>query len=299
MNYVRIPFNFAALPSEFSSYERAGFVVVPIPYDVTESCIPGARFGPRAIISASRNLELFDEELRVNIGGAGIATLDEPVISVIPEEMKAIVREMVSPIIADKKIPLVLGGEHSISVGVVEELKEHSKGMSVLQIDAHADLRDKFDGSSLSHACVMRRIAELCPTVQVGIRSVSDDEMDFIRDNKLKLLWAYDIRNRALNSWVKEAVSRLSDNVYITIDLDGLDTSIMPAVGTPEPGGLLWHEVTHLLRSVAEKRHVIGFDVVGLCPCHPASEFTAARLVMKMIAYIHYYKRARNKRVRK
>lgn len=178
---------------------------------------------------------------------------------------------------------MTLGGEHSITSGIVKAFKERYDDLSVLQIDAHADLREDFEGSRHSHACAMKRAMEICPVVQVGIRSLSYEESELIKEKKLKVFWAKDIADN--DKWFDDAINRLSKNVYITIDLDGFDPSIMPSVGTPEPGGLGYYHVLRFLKRVFNKRNVVGFDVVELCPNENdiSSDFTAARIIYKLI----------------
>lgn len=265
--------------------DKAKAVVVPVPYDSTTSYRCGARDGPRSIINASRQLEALDLELGVETSSKiGIHTLDEIEPNVdSPKEMINRVEDVVDELVKMKKFPVSLGGEHTISIGPLRALKREYPDLSVLQIDAHADLRDSFEGSIYSHACVMRRIREeVEKAVQVGIRSASKDEMLFIEEEKLSpsIQWGpYIDRSKVLKG--------LSKNVYITFDLDGLDPSEAPGVGTPEPGGLNWEEVMTLLHSVCENKNVVGFDVVELSPI-PGSvqtDFLAAKLVYKMLGY--------------
>jgi agmatinase len=266
-------------------FESAKAVVVQVPYDGTTSYKAGTRDGPHAIITASRQLEAYDIELGLESASKiEIHTLDEiePCVD-CPKETINRVEDLIEEIVAKKKFPLMLGGEHTISIGAVRALKRKYENLSVLQIDAHADLRDKFEDSMYSHACVMRRIREeVEKAVQVGIRSASNEEMEFIEEEGIEksIQWG--------DSVDRSSVLRgLSDNVYISIDLDGLDPSIMPAVGTPEPGGLNWPELMNMLRSVCESKNVVGFDIVELSPIpgENRSEFLAAKLAYKMLGY--------------
>ncbi len=278
--------NFGGLPKEYSEYRKAAFVVLPVPYEGTLSYRGGAREGPHAIIRASMNMELYDEELKSSLFEKGIHTLPEiePDFS-SPEKMADRVYETVRGLVKDGKKVVVLGGEHSVSLGAVKALKEKFPKLSVLQIDAHSDLRGSWENTKFSHACVMKRITELCPAVQVGIRSVSEEEEEDIKKQGRRIFWAKDIAGKT--DWIKRAVAQLTDDVYITVDLDGLDPSIMPATGTPEPGGLMWYETLNLLRNVCEKKNVVGFDVVELSPIpgNIAPDFLAARLAYKLIGY--------------
>jgi len=277
------PYNFAGIEPELSDFKKARVVVLPVPYDSTVCYVAGTRNGPHAIISASRNMELYDEELGYEPARIGVHTLEELEPSRdSPEETLRRVERAVSEILENGKFPLVLGGEHSISIGAVRALAKVHKNMSVLQLDAHSDLRDEFEGTRLGHTSTMRRISELCDTVQVGIRSMSLEEAEFAKEKKLKLFYA---RNQPKP---KEVVSKLRKEVYVTIDMDVFDTSEVPAVGTPEPGGLHWYDVLAILREVASKRKVVGFDVVELCPIEGdvSSDFLAARLAYKFLGYV-------------
>lgn len=284
MEQLKFPGNFAEIPDSFSSYKDSKVVIVPFPYEKTTCYIKGTEKGPDAIIKASAEIELYDEELG-NIFEAGICTLKELKIDKKPEEMSGIAYNHSKNLLKDDKFIATLGGEHSITSGIVKAHKEKYNDLSVLQIDAHADLRDEFEGNKHSHACAMRRTIEICPVIPVGIRSLSFEEAEFIKEKKLKVFWAKEIVDN--DKWFDEAISRLSKNVYITFDLDGLDPSIMPSVGTPEPGGLGYYQILRFLKKVCEKRNVVGFDVVELCPNknNLAPDFTAARLVYKLIGY--------------
>ena len=281
--HSRPPYNFPGIESELSSFGRARVVVLLVPYDSTTCYKGGSRNGPHAIITASRQMELYDEELGYEPAGIGIHTLDELEPSMnSPEETVERIEDAVSEIIENRKFPLVLGGEHSISLGAVRALAKKYRGMSVLQLDAHSDLRDEFEGTKFGHTSVMRRIGELCDTVQAGIRSMSREEADYAKKKKLKL---FHIKDSLKPKFI---VSSLKKDVYVTIDLDVFDPSEVPAVGTPEPGGLHWHEVLSILKEVAASRNVVGFDVVELCPLegNSSSDFLAARLAYKFLGYI-------------
>lgn len=280
-----IPFNFGNLPQEHSQFETSKIVILPVPYDSTTSFKTGTRDGPRAIIFSSRNIELYDIELEKEIyKEVGIHTLDEiePIVN-SPEAMTQRVYEICRELIQLGKFPVMLGGEHSLSLGMVQALKGN---ISVLQLDAHADLRNEYFGSKYSHACVMRRIYEICPITQVGIRSMSQEEACFIKKNNLKLFYASKIIK--CYNWIEEIISNLADEVYITIDLDVLDPSIMPAVGNPEPGGLDWYLLLEFLFKVTQQKKIVGFDVVELVPNDTSysASCLAASLVYKLISYI-------------
>lgn len=282
-----IPFNFGGLGKEVATFERARFVVLPIPYDMTASYQSGMRRGPMAIIDASAHMELYDEELGKETSSVGIHTLPflEPT-TLGPKEMVDIVLEASRPILKADKTPVLLGGEHSVTFGVVKALKERYEELSVLHLDAHADMRDSYQGSPFNHACVGRRTSEVCPIVQVGIRSLSHEEANFLRQSDG--IYTYFAKDIIDGIPVNDICNNLTEDVFITIDLDIFDPSIMPAVGTPEPGGLGWYGVLNLLRAVAVRKRVVGFDVVELCPIpgNIAPDFMAARLVYKMMGYV-------------
>jgi len=275
--------NFGNLSESYSSLSGAAVVIVPVAYDGTSTWIKGADKGPGAIIEASANMELYDIETDREVYRKGIFTDDALAAESSPEKMVEAVKGRVEEHIKRDKFVVVLGGEHSVSVGAAGAHCERDDDISVLQLDAHSDLRDEYNGSKYNHACVMARVRELAPVVQVGVRSMDSGEKEFI--DSRKIFFAKDIcRGR---EWIENVVGRLSDKVYVTIDLDVFDTSIMPFVGTPEPGGLLWYDVLALLRTVFERREVVGFDVVELCPNEysKACDFLAAKLVYKLLSY--------------
>ena len=265
--------------------DEAKVVILPVPYDSTTEYKSGTREGPQAIIDASQYLELYDTELDREISQVGIHTLPEvqPMMSG-PEPMLERVYQIASDLLDKGKLLAMLGGEHSLTLGMVRAFREKYPELSVLHLDAHADLRDQYQGTKYSHACVMRRVWELCPIVPVGIRSLSLEEHEFIKQHKLEPFYAEDCTPDS----APKVLANLPPQVYITIDLDVFDPSIMSAVGTPEPGGLSWHQVLGLLRAVAKERQIVGFDVVELCPREgPTScTFLAAKLVYKLIGYI-------------
>ncbi len=278
--------SFAALSSPYSDWERARVVVLPVPYDSTTEWRSGARDGPRAIIDASQYLEMYDIELDREICEVGIHTLPEVRLEMAgPEHMIRRVHDVARELLDKGKTVLMLGGEHSLTLGMVKAYREKYQALSVLQLDAHADLRDSYLGTNFSHATVMRRVCELCPIVPVGIRSLSQDERRFIDEAQLSPFYSRDLISGQVTA--QQIVASLSNEVYITIDLDVLDPSIMSAVGTPEPGGIGWYEVLGLLREVARAKRVVGFDLVELCPGEgPIScAFLAAKLAYKLIGY--------------
>ncbi|MBI4439151.1 agmatinase [Candidatus Woesearchaeota archaeon] len=281
------PFNFGAIPREFSDYRKSRVAILPVPYDSTTSYRPGTRDGPHAIIAASRSMELYDEKARANFSEMGICTLDELDIVTDPERMVGRVYEAARQVLSDGKFLVMLGGEHSLSFGTSKALKEAYPDLSVLHIDAHGDMREENGGSRFDHGCVARRISEICPVVQVGIRSLSGEEADFISMSGHRVFYAYDIAQDTDGKWMEEAIGALSGSVYVTIDLDALDTGIMPSVGTPEPGGLQWYTLLRLMERLSQRKNVVGFDVVELAPQpgNVAPDFTAAKLVYKLIGF--------------
>jgi agmatinase len=278
--------NYGGIDSH-SSMADAKFVVVPVPYDLTSTYQSGSRRGPGAILDASANMELYDEELRKETYLAGIHTLVPLAADARgPEEMVASVREQITRVLVHGKIPVMLGGEHSISLGAVQAMQEKYPALSVLQLDAHADLRDSYQGSPYSHAAVARRIAEICPLVQVGIRSMSVEEAVFMAAGTVRTLTVDTIR--ADKGWQEKVLEYLSGDVYVTIDLDVFDPAIMPSTGTPEPDGLAWRDVLSLLRKLSRRRLIRGFDVVELAPVPGlvAPDFLAAKLVYRLMGYL-------------
>lgn len=278
---------FGGISQDYSSFEAASFVVIPVPYDLTTTYQAGARNGPAAIIDASGQMELYDEELGTETYRTGIHTVDFLEVEAGgPHEMIESVRKKVAGILSYDKIPVVLGGEHSISLGAVQALTEKYPSLSVLHLDAHADMRDSYQGTPYSHACVSRRISEQCPVVQVGIRSLSSEEATFLKDSGIPSYSSEFVHDH--EGWEKEICSKLTDDVYISIDLDVFDPSIMPAVGTPEPGGVYWKALIRLVREVAESCTIRGFDVVELAPIPGmiAPDFTAAKLIYRIMGYI-------------
>lgn len=278
--------NFAGLDDEFSAFDRSRVAVLPVPYDFSVSYQSGTRGGPAAILAASRNMEVWDDELGATYR-CGIHTLPElEPTSEGPGPQVRRVEQAVDWVLAQGKRPVVLGGEHSISGGVVRAVLKRHPGLSVLQIDAHADMRDRYLDSPDSHACVMRRIREICPAASVGIRSLSEEEAEYLRENPAPI-WSTR-QFRALGGDPAPILDALTDDVFITFDLDGLDPSCLPGTGTPEPGGLDWYEASDLIAAVASKKRIVGFDVVELAPLagDVASDFLAARLTYRMIGHM-------------
>jgi agmatinase len=269
-----------------SDFEHARVVILPVPLDRTTSYVPGTRTGPHEILVASSHMELWEEETQTDVHSVGIYTLPEmefPFASM--DEVVDEIRRVAAEIVNRGKFPVILGGEHSITPPVVAAVAAKHKGLSVLQIDAHADLRDSFMGTPHNHACAMRRTLDYAPLTQVGIRSLSSEEAADIPSLKTRVF--YDFNMRQDPAWMDRVVDSLSDTVYITIDVDGFDPAIMPSTGTPEPGGLSWYEGLSLLRRVIERRTVVGCDIVELSPMpgNAAPNFLCAKLLYKILSY--------------
>ena len=267
-------------------FDRARVVILPVPLDRTTSYVAGTRNGPHEILVASSHLETWDEETQTDVHGIGILTLPEmefPFASM--DDVVAEIRRVAGELVQRDKFPVVLGGEHSITAPVVAAVVAKHPGLSVLQIDAHADLRESFMGTPHNHACAMRRVLDFAPTTQVGIRSLSPEEAAAVPSLRTTIFYDYNMRQRA--DWIDRVVDTLSDTVYVTIDVDGFDPAIMPATGTPEPGGLGWYEALALLRRVIESRKVVGCDIVELSPMpgNIAPTFLCAKLVYKILSY--------------
>jgi agmatinase len=275
---------FAGLDVAYSNLRQAKTVILPVPYDSTSEWRSGSRHGPQVIIDASQYLELYDLELDREIYKVGISTLPqvEPVLS-SPQDMIDRVYQVIRGLIQKEKFVVLLGGEHTLSLGAVRAFKEAFPRLSVLQLDAHADLRDEYLGTKFGQACVMRRILELCPISQVGVRSLSWEEKQFLAQNKLKPFYMSDLVSNAAS--VDQIVDSLSGDVYISIDVDVLDPSIMSAVGTPEPDGMSWRQLLDITESVALHKHVVGFDLMEFCPAEGSGScaFLLAKLAYKLI----------------
>ena len=281
-----LPFVFGGLEPHQSSFENSRVLIWPVPYEKTVSYGRGTGEGPAAIVDASRNMELYDEEIGGETSAIGIHTLPAVDADREPDEMMPALQREAQRLLKTGKFLCMLGGEHSITAPVVRAFGETFPNLSVLQIDAHADLRESYDGTRHSHASTMRRVVEVCPAVQVGIRSLSAEEARAIPQLPTRIFYAKDITGKT--DWVDRVVDCLTEDVYLTIDIDGLDPSLVPSTGTPEPGGLMWYEVLTLLRTLAAKRNVVGMDLVELCgsPGGNASSFLAAKLVYKTLGYV-------------
>ncbi|OGW74961.1 MAG: agmatinase [Omnitrophica bacterium RBG_13_46_9] len=281
---------FGNIEENWSGFKGSSVCIIQAPYEGTVTYVKGAANGPEAIIEASLNMELFDEELQLETYKIGICT-NLPLgtgSAMPPEEVINKVNSSVTDVLKADKFPVVLGGEHSVSIGAVRAAKKFFKKLSVLFLDAHYDLRDEYMDSKYNHSCVARRIQEICPIAEVGVRSLCRETKDFLNQDppNIKVFSVYDILKNP--DW-KQAVSKsLTDAVYITIDLDVLDPSIMPSVGTPEPGGLGWYELLSFLKTITSDRKIVGFDIVELSPKEGfvAPDFLAAKLIYRLLGYI-------------
>jgi len=283
-----IPYSFLGLSGKYSDYKRSRYAVLPVPYDATVSFRTGSREGPLSIINASRQVELYDPALGKEIHLPGVSTLD-PVEteSVGPAEMMNVLFDHAKKIVRDGKFLLSLGGEHSISSALVRAVQTKYKKLSVLHLDAHSDMRDTWQGSKFSHACVMRRIHELgVPSVSFGIRNTCQDEFPYIHKNGATILTAEEICLSRNWDWIQRVVEPLTENVYVTIDIDGFDPAYAPGTGTPEPGGLDWYQVNEVLKAVAKTKKIVGADIVEVLPIpgQVVTEFLAAKLGARIIA---------------
>ncbi len=286
-NWFGYPRTFCGLEGALANADDARVLVLPVPYDSTTTYRTGAREGPQAIIDASVNMELFDLELTREISDVGIHTLPEvmPVMAG-PQQMTERLYAIAKELVARDKLLVSLGGEHSLTPPLVQAFTERYPNLSVLYFDAHADLRDAYEETRFSHACAARRVVEMCPVVQAGIRSLSQEEWEFLK-TKPRVTTFYAEEFPLSAERIEQLVDALTDDVYISIDLDVLDPSIMLGVGTPEPGGLTWNDALSVLRRVAQHRHIVGFDLMEYCPPegNTASAFTAAKLAYKLMGY--------------
>jgi len=276
--------NFGGIEEIFSAYETSPVVILPVPYDATSTWIRGADRGPDAILEASANMELYDIQTNREVYLDGIHTAEPVGLAGDPEIMVDEVQTAVASILKDKKFPVVIGGNHSVSIGSVRACAAHYGKITVLQLDAHTDLRPEYEGSPLSHASIMARAAEVADIVQVGIRSMCTDELPFLQAGRI--FYAHDIAGK--NDWYEAADRLLAGPVYITIDLDVFDPSVLPSTGTPEPGGMLYYEVYRFLDYIIKRHQIIAFDVVELCPNvnEKSSDFLASKLVYQLISLI-------------
>jgi agmatinase len=265
------------------SYSESGIIIVPVPYDETSTWMKGADKGPDAILDASVNLEFYDVETSSEALLKGINTIAPILEKETPEMLVKDVYDRIFSLLSDKKFPVIIGGNHTVSIGAIKAFSEYFENLTILQLDAHADLRQIYEGSGFNHACAMARAHEFAPIVQVGVRSMSAEELPFVERDRIffshELYYDKSLYHRALD--------KLTGNVYITIDLDVFDPSIMPSTGTPEPGGPPYFELLHFMRDVIKSRNVVGFDVVELCPSetNKSPDFIAAKIIYQLLSY--------------
>lgn len=276
---------FGDLPDKYSGYEASRVVVFPIPYEKTTTYRRGCSRGPEEVIAASAQLEYYDETLDAEPYRIGIHTTDTFSDSPPPEELPEILYQKAIQYFRDGKILAGLGGEHSISLGLIRAALDKFNNLAVLHIDAHADLRDSDEETRYGHGCVLRRISEFCPVFLYGIRSLSIEERDFIREKQIPLVYAFE---RKKTKSLETFFDALPENIYLSIDIDVFDPSLVPGVGTPEPGGLHWDEAMAFLNEVNRRTTIIGFDVVEVLPIpgQVVSEFTAAKLIYRLVGLI-------------
>jgi agmatinase len=275
--------NYAGIPDKFAQLETAKVVLIPVPYDGTSTWGKGADKGPEAFLKASENMEVYDIETDTEVFEQGIYLADAITENKSPEAMVKAVYAITKDYIKRNKFVTLFGGEHSISIGTIRAFNECFDNLTVLHIDAHADLRESYEGNKFSHACAVHEASQTTNLIQVGIRSMDAIEKTFMDEEKT--FFAHDMVNDEY--WMDKAIDLMSSNVFITFDLDALDPSIMPSTGTPEPGGLFWYETLDFLKKVFEEKNVVGFDIVELCPKKhdKSSDFLAAKLYYKMLSY--------------
>jgi agmatinase len=265
------------------SYSESGIIIVPVPYDETSTWMKGADKGPDAILEASVNLEFYDIETSSEAHLKGIFTIPPLLEKESPEKLTEDVYYRILTLLSENKFPVIIGGNHTVSIGSIKAFSEYYDNLTVLQLDAHSDLRQIYEGSEFNHACAMARAREYASLVQVGIRSMSAEELPYI--DKDRIFFSHELYYD--KSLYKKAIGKLSENVYITIDLDVFDPSIMPSTGTPEPGGPSYFELLHFMRDVINARNVVGFDIVELCPSatNKAPDFIAAKIIYQLLSY--------------
>lgn len=274
---------YAGIPEEFAKLEKAKVVLIPVPYDGTSTWQKGADKGPQAFLDASENMELYDIETDTEVYQQGVFLADAVTENSSPEAMVDAVHQATKRYIKKNKFVTIFGGEHSISIGTIRAFNEMYPNLTVLQLDAHADLRKEYEGSKCNHACAVYEASQTTNLIQVGIRSMDAIEKTVMDEDKT--YFAHEMVEDS--TWMDSAIDQMTDNVFITIDLDVFDPSIMPSTGTPEPGGLLWYETLDFLRQIFEEKNVVGFDIVELCPNkdEKSSDFLAAKLYYKMLSY--------------
>lgn len=275
--------NYAGIPDKFAQLETAKVILIPVPFDGTSTWGKGADKGPKAFLEASENMELYDIETETEVYEQGIYLADAIEGHSTPDAMVKDVYSVTKDYIKRNKFVTLFGGEHSVSIGTIRAFNECFDDLTVLHIDAHADLRETYDGTKYNHACAVHEASQTTNLVQVGIRSMDTIEKTFMDEEKT--FFAHEMVTDEY--WIDKVLEAMTENVFITFDLDVLDPSIMPSTGTPEPGGLLWYETLDFLKQVFEEKNVVGFDIVELCPnpSDKSSDFLAAKLYYKMLSY--------------
>jgi len=275
--------NYAGIPDQFAQLETAKVILIPVPYDGTSTWGKGADKGPKAFLEASENMELYDIETGTEVFEQGIYLASTITENSSPEAMVNAVHKTAKEYIKRNKFVTLFGGEHSVSIGTIRAFNECFDNLTVLHIDAHADLRESYDGTKFNHACAVHEASQTTNLIQVGIRSMDALEKTYMDEEKT--FFAHDMV--ADDYWMDKVIEAMTDNVFITFDLDAFDPSIMPSTGTPEPGGLFWYETLEFLKQVFEEKNVVGFDIVELCPNEEdkSSDFLAAKLYDKMLSY--------------
>ena len=278
--------DFGDFTPEYTDYTTASVAILPVPYDGTSTWIKGADKGPEALLEASFNLEFYDIETNTEVYRRGITTLNPVTENTSPEAMSIAVEKQIEKLIADGKFPVLIGGEHSVSIGAFRAMGKHyGEDLSIVQFDAHSDMRDEYEGSTHNHACVMARALEVTRSItQVGIRSSDSSELKNI--NPERIFHAYKIKEQ--KGWENEVAAQLKEKVYITIDLDVLDPAYLPSTGTPEPDGLTYRDLIRTIQTIAKEHTIVGLDVVELCPnpAAKASDFLAAKLIYQILSII-------------
>ncbi len=278
---------YAGIPEKYARLDDASVVIIPVPYDGTSTWQKGADKGPEAFLDASENMELFDIETRSEPYKKGVYLAPPITENTSPEKMVETVHKITKSYLQQDKFVTLIGGEHSISIGSIRAFNDCFENLTVVQLDAHTDLRPEYHGSTCNHACALYEASKTTNLIQIGIRSMDAAELEYMDENRV--YFAHDLVTD--DDWMENAIGQMTPNVFITIDLDVFDPSILPATGTPEPGGLLWYETLEFLRKIFKKKRVVGFDIVELCPIsnEKSSDFLAAKLYYKMLAYKFKY----------
>ncbi len=277
--------NYAGIPDKYARLDEAKVVLIPVPYDGTSTWQKGADKGPDAFLDASENMELYDIETRSEVYKKGVYLAPPVTEDSSPEKMVEAVYKTTKNYIKQDKFVTLFGGEHSISIGSIRAFNESFEDLTVVQLDAHADLRPEYEGSKCNHACAVYEASKETNLIQVGIRSMDVSETEHMDENQV--YFAHDL----YEDWMDDAIGQMTPNVFLTIDLDAFDPSILPSTGTPEPGGLFWYETLDFLRMIFKKKNVVGFDIMELCPNkeEKSSDFLAAKLYYKMLSYKFKY----------